>query len=129
MSQCAAATGAGATRSSVFRRECSRAMVAAKPARYLNVWRARIRAPLCSMFSSVAPRIARDMAGRRYRHLDELRREHAEKGEQVRARLAEFRAMWREPDERLFEEVAYCILAIQTKARASEAAVRGVAER
>ncbi len=69
------------------------------------------------------------MAGRRYRHLDELRREHAEKGEQVRARLAEFRAMWREPDERLFEEVAYCILAIQTKARASDAAVRGLAER
>lgn len=34
--------------------------------------------------------------------------------------------MWREPDERLFEEVAYCILAIQTKARASDAAVSGL---
>lgn len=34
--------------------------------------------------------------------------------------------MWREPDERLFEEVAYCILAIQTKARASDAAVRAM---
>ena len=32
--------------------------------------------------------------------------------------------MWREPDERLFEEVVYCILAIQTKARASDAAVQ-----
>ena len=36
--------------------------------------------------------------------------------------------MWREPDDRLFEEVAYCILAIQTKARASDAAVRGLKE-
>ena len=37
--------------------------------------------------------------------------------------------MWREPDERLFEEVAYCIFAIQTKARASDAAVRGLKEK
>jgi len=37
--------------------------------------------------------------------------------------------MWREPDARLFEEVAYCILAIQTKARASDAAVRGLKAR
>ena len=36
--------------------------------------------------------------------------------------------MWREPDARLFEEVAYCILAIQTKARASDVAVRGLRE-
>ncbi|TLZ69957.1 MAG: DNA lyase [Methanobacteriota archaeon] len=61
---------------------------------------------------------------RTYRRIAELRREHAEKRVPVQTRLAEFTAMWREPDERLFEEVVYCILAIQTKARASDAAVQ-----
>ena len=51
------------------------------------------------------------------------------KRRQIQARLSEFRKMWREPDERLFEEVAYCILAIQTKARASDAAVNGLKAR
>ncbi len=37
--------------------------------------------------------------------------------------------MWRESDDRLFEEVAYCLLVVQTKARASDAAVRGLKER
>ncbi len=60
----------------------------------------------------------------RYRRVEELLREHVEKRDAVRERLAEFRSLWREPDERLFEEVAYCILAIQTKARAADAAVR-----
>ncbi len=75
---------------------------------------------------SQAPRPRRQPA---YRDLDALRREHAEKRDAIRARLAEFRRTWREGDERLFEEVAYCILAIQTKARASDAAVRGLKER
>ena len=66
---------------------------------------------------------------RSYRRVDELVREHAEKGDEIRARLSEFRAMWRKPDERLFEEVAYCIFAIQTKARAADAAVNGLKAR
>lgn len=61
-----------------------------------------------------------------HRQVDELVREHATKRREIRARLSDFRKMWREPDERLFEEVAYCILAIQTKARASDAAVNGL---
>ena len=60
----------------------------------------------------------------RYREIEQLLKEHHAKRSAIRERLAEFRALWREPDERLFEEVAYCILAIQTKARASDAAVR-----
>ena len=59
-----------------------------------------------------------------YRDVEELLGEYDEKRDAIRKRLAEFRALWREADERLFEEVAYCILAIQTKARASDAAVR-----
>ena len=64
-----------------------------------------------------------------YGHLDDLQREYAEKRDAIRARLEEFREKWRESDESLFEEVAYCILAIQTKARASDAAVRGLKDR
>jgi len=64
----------------------------------------------------------------RYRHIDELLTEYAAKQDEIRHRLSEFRAVWREPDERMFEEVAYCILAIQTKARAADAAVRGLKE-
>jgi len=60
----------------------------------------------------------------RYREIEQLLKEYHAKRAAIRERLAEFRALWREPDERLFEEVAYCILAIQTKARASDAAVR-----
>ncbi len=56
-------------------------------------------------------------------------REYDRKREEIRARLSDFRRMWREPDERLFEEVAYCILAVQTKARASDAAVSGLKAR
>jgi len=72
------------------------------------------------------PRTRRRLA---YHDLAPLRREYEEKGDAIRARLGEFKAKWREPDERLFEEVAYCILAIQTKARASDAAVVGLKER
>jgi N-glycosylase/DNA lyase len=75
---------------------------------------------------SPAPRPRRQHA---YRDIDALRREYAEKRTAIRARLAEFRRKWREDDEHLFEEVAYCILAIQTKARASDAAVQGLKDR
>src|SRR2546427_13308570 len=84
------------------------------------------------MSARASPHRRRGRAGRRtrrrsaYRDLDSLRREHEEKGDAIRARLEEFKTKWRQPDERLFEEVAYCILAIQTKARASDAAGRGL---
>ncbi len=66
---------------------------------------------------------------RAYRDVVELIREHGSKRSEIRRRLAEFQAQWRQPDERLFEEVAYCILAIQTKARAADAAVRDLKAR
>src|SRR3989454_10870177 len=52
MSQCAYAIFAGDTRSSSVRRECSGAMVAAKPAGYLNVPRSPQAVVLCRGFSS-----------------------------------------------------------------------------
>src|SRR3989442_10732831 len=52
MSQCAYAIFAGDTRSSSVRRECSSAMVAAKPAGYLNVPRSPQEVVLCPGFSS-----------------------------------------------------------------------------
>ena len=63
---------------------------------------------------------------RQYRHVGELVREHSVKQREIQDRLSDFRRMWREPDERLFEEVAYCILATQTKARRADAAVNGL---
>jgi len=92
---------------------------------------------LCRRVSSEGTRSMRAQRARgertqrgpaRYRHLDELRREHGVKRDAIRARLAEFRAMWQLADARLFEEVAYCILAVQTKARASAAAVQRLME-
>ncbi|OGS61333.1 MAG: hypothetical protein A3K59_08290 [Euryarchaeota archaeon RBG_19FT_COMBO_69_17] len=63
-----------------------------------------------------------------YRELDVLRAEYAEKGPAIRRRLAEFRTVGRRPDRELFEELCFCLLAVQTKARASDAAVRDLAD-
>ena len=64
----------------------------------------------------------------RYRDLRVLRSEYAAKRESIEARLAEFRRVGSLPDERLFEEMCFCILAIQSKARTADAAVRALAD-
>lgn len=63
-----------------------------------------------------------------YREIDVLRAEYSEKGPAIRRRLAGFRRVGRRPDRELFEELCFCILAVQTKARASDAAVRGLSD-
>jgi N-glycosylase/DNA lyase len=62
------------------------------------------------------------------RHLGSLQSEYAEKREQIEARLAEFRRVGSLGSERLFEELCYCILAVQSKAHSADAAVRGLVE-
>jgi N-glycosylase/DNA lyase len=62
-----------------------------------------------------------------YRELEPLRSEYAAKEDEIAARLAEFRRVGSRNDERLFEELCFCLLAIQTKARAADAAVRALA--
>jgi len=62
----------------------------------------------------------------RYRDLEGLRREFRRKKDRIRVRLAHFRRIGRMPDAALFEELCFCLLAIQTKARASDAALRGI---
>lgn len=64
----------------------------------------------------------------RYRHLGELRSEYAEKRAAVASRLRDFRAVGKLPDERLFEELCFCLLAVQSKARSADAAVRALAD-
>ena len=64
----------------------------------------------------------------RYRDLRVLRTEYAAKRRPIEARLAEFRRVGSLPDERLFEEMCFCILAIQSKARTADAAVRALAD-
>src|SRR5437879_11746139 len=130
MSQCAYAVFAGDTRSSIFRKECSSAMVAAKPARYLNVCRSGSAVVLCPLVSSEVrvstqshsrPRSTRNARFRggqrsRYREVEGLRREHEGTRDAIRQRLEEFRGMWREPGARLFETGACCHLPLQRQA-------------
>ena len=59
----------------------------------------------------------------RYRDIDGLRAEYEAKQDAIRARLEDFRRTGHKADERLFEELCFCIVAIQSKARASDSAV------
>jgi N-glycosylase/DNA lyase len=59
-----------------------------------------------------------------YRGLSRLQSEFADKREQIEARLDDFRRVGSRPDERLFEEMCFCILAVQSKAHSADAAVR-----
>ncbi len=61
-----------------------------------------------------------------YRDLDGLRAELATKEDAIRARLADFRAVGLRDDKALFEELCFALLAIQSSARSSDAAVRGL---
>jgi len=68
-------------------------------------------------------------AGRAYRGVDRLLREYEAKEAAIRARLDEFREVGRRrPDRDLFSEMAFCLLAIQTKGRVADAAVRALAD-
>lgn len=64
----------------------------------------------------------------RYRDIGSLRVEFESKKDAILARLEEFRELGRRADEDLFQELCFCFLAIQTKARAADAAVRGLAD-
>ncbi len=63
-----------------------------------------------------------------YRNVETLRGELAAKGEAIRARLEHFSRVGRGDDRILFEELCFCILAIQSTARGSDAALRGLAQ-
>src|SRR5712691_4895659 len=58
-----------------------------------------------------------------FRDIDTLRIEYGAKQPAIEARLEEFRRTGREGDERLFEELCFCLMAIQSRARTSDAAV------
>ncbi len=62
----------------------------------------------------------------RYRDLDLLREELELKRTAIEERLADFREVGRGSEEQLFEELCFAILAIQSSARSSDAAVRGL---
>ena len=59
-----------------------------------------------------------------YRNLSTLQSEYARKRKKILARLADFRRVGSLADERLFEELCFCILAVQSKAHGADAAVR-----
>lgn len=58
-----------------------------------------------------------------YRDLDLLHEELTLKRDAIESRLSDFRAVGRESDQRIFEELCFAILAIQSSARSSDAAV------
>src|SRR3989442_4200076 len=55
-----------------------------------------------------------------FRNIDTLRIEYEAKQPAIEARLEEFRRTGREGDERLFEELCFCLIAIQSRARSEE---------
>jgi len=61
-----------------------------------------------------------------YREVGALRREFAAKEQPIRERLSEFRRIGEGTDRELFPELCFCLLAIQTKARSSDDAVRAL---
>ncbi len=63
-----------------------------------------------------------------YRDLDLLHEELAAKRPAIEARLRDFRDVGRGRDETLFKELCFAILAIQSSARSSDAAVQGLAD-
>jgi len=63
-----------------------------------------------------------------YRDIDRLQAEFAGKRDTILARLEDFRAVGSLPDERLFEELCFCLLAVQSKARSADAAIRDLAD-
>lgn len=63
-----------------------------------------------------------------YREVEDLKKELAAKEPAIQSRLADFREVGRRSDEALFEELCFAILAIQSSARSSDAAVRALAQ-
>jgi len=61
-----------------------------------------------------------------YRDLSVLQSEYARKQEKILSRLEDFRRVGALADKRLFEEMCFCILAVQSKAHGADTAVRGL---
>src|SRR2546421_9882875 len=58
-----------------------------------------------------------------YRDIAALQSEYARKREKILSRLEDFRRVGALADKRLFEEMCFCILAVQSKAHGADAAV------
>lgn len=55
--------------------------------------------------------------------MEQLIRDYKESKKQIRERLLEFCQVWKEPDERIFEEMAFCFCTPQSSARSCFSAV------
>ncbi len=53
----------------------------------------------------------------------ELKKSYASRKRQIRQRLLDFQAVWSEPDERIFSELAFCFCTPQSKAKSCWLAV------
>src|SRR5205807_8961594 len=76
----------------------------------------------CGGHAYPRPALFASVAG--YRDLSIQQSEYARKREKILSRLEDFRRIGTLADERLFEEMCFCILAVQSKAHGADAAVR-----
>ena len=66
------------------------------------------------------------MKPKRYKHIEEIHRDHAERGERAQQRLAEYAAV---PPSEYFYELAYCLLTPQSSAVNADTAIGRLKER
>ena len=59
--------------------------------------------------------------------LEDLMKSYAGKRAMIKRRILEFREVWKEPDERIFSELCFCLCTPQTSARACDRAIRNLA--
>ena len=55
--------------------------------------------------------------------MEQLIRDYQEKKREIKERLLEFEQVWKESDERIFEEMAFCFCTPQSSARSCFSAV------
>src|SRR5689334_16846439 len=126
ISQCAYAIGAGEIRSSQRASRYSSDMVASQRIRLFKR-AADGEVPGCTALEIPASLMVHNRMAESlrpaFRNIETLRIEYEAKQPAIEARLEEFRRTGRERDERLFEELCFCLIAVQSKARTSDAAV------
>ena len=55
--------------------------------------------------------------------MEELHKVYRKRKKEIRERLLEFEEVWKEPDERIFEEMVFCFCTPQSSARSCFASV------
>lgn len=60
--------------------------------------------------------------------ISDLRKSYERKKRRIRERLKDFKEVWKESDERIFDELCFCLLTPQSKARSADRAIKNMIE-